>query len=296
MKKWILLAAVCSLPLLMMAQDDDMYFVPTKENVAKEAESYGMPKNTYYSGSNRSVDDYNGRLSSSVTRIDSVGNEVETEDYQYTRQLSRFDDYTPSQAYWEGYRDGRWASPWYYGRYGWYSTWYDPWYASWYDPWYNSWYDPWYYGWSSPWRYGWYGSLYRPWGYYGYYGWYPPVYHVGGHGHYTTAHDRFHANRNVKSSSSFGNGFGRASGGSNRGGFGTRTNNNNNRSSSNNTFGTSRNSTGFGSSNRSSSNSSSFGSSRSSSSSSGGSFGGGSRSGGGGGGSRSGGGGGRFGR
>lgn len=301
MKKWILLAAVCSLPLLMMAQDDDMYFVPTKENVAKEAETWGMPKKTYYSGSNRSVDDYNGRLSSTVTPIDSLGKEVETDDYKYTRQLSRFDDYTPSQAYWEGYRDGRWTSPWYYGRYGWYSTWYDPWYISWYDPWYSSWYDPWYdswyygsygyygyYGWASPWRYG----------------WYTPIYYYGGRGHKSTAHDRFHANRNVSGSSSFGNGFGRANGGSNRGGFGASRNNNNNRStSSSRTFGTSRNSTGFGSNSRSNSNStfgssrsssnSSFGTSRSSSSSSsGGGSGGGSF----GGGSRSGGGGGRFGR
>lgn len=293
MKKWIVLAAVCSLPLSMMAQDDDMYFVPTKENVAKETENYGMPKNTYYSGSNRSVDDYNGRLSSSVTAIDSLGNEVESEDYQYTRQLSRFDDYTPSQAYWEGYRDGRWASPWYYGRYGWYSTWYDPWYSSWYDPWYDSWYygSYGYYGWSSPWRYGWYGSIYRPWGYYG---WYTPVYYYSGH-YRPSSNKRFHANRNVGSSSSFGNGFGRASGGSNRGGFGNARGNNNRTSSSstNRGFGGSRsNSTGFGS-RSSNSNSSSFGSNRSSSSSSG-SFGGGRSSGGGGG--RSGGGGGRFGR
>lgn len=182
MKKWILLTTICSLPLQLMAQDDDMYFVPTKENVAKEAENYGMPKKTYYSGSNRSIDDYNGRQSSSITPIDSTGQKVETEDYQYTRQLSRFDDYTPSQAYWEGYRDGRWMSPWYYGRYGWYSTWYDPWYASWYDPWYDSWYygSYGYYGWPSSWRYGWYGSYYRPWGYYG---WYRPVYYYGGRGH-----------------------------------------------------------------------------------------------------------------
>ena len=51
MKKLILLTAVAALPLTMMAQDDDMYFVPTKENVAKEAKTYGMPKNVYYSGS-----------------------------------------------------------------------------------------------------------------------------------------------------------------------------------------------------------------------------------------------------
>ena len=89
MKKWILFTVLCSLPLGMMAQDDDMYFVPTKENVAKEAESYGMPKKTYYSGSSRSVDDYNGRLSTSVTPIDSAGNAVEeADDYQYTRRMT----------------------------------------------------------------------------------------------------------------------------------------------------------------------------------------------------------------
>lgn len=291
MKKWILIAAVCSLPLSMLAQDDDMYFVPTKENVAKDTENYGMPKNTYYSGSNRSVDDYNGRLSSSITPIDSVGQEVESEDYQYTRQLSRFDDYTPSQVYWEGYRDGRWSSPWYYGRYGWYSTWYDPWYSTWYDPWYDSWYYG-YYGWSSPWHYGWYGSIYRP---RGYYGWYTPIYYYGG-GHYRpSSNRRFHANRNISGSSAFGNGFGRANGGTNRGGFGNTRTNNNRSSSTNDSFGRSHsNSTGFGSTSRSSSSSSSFGSSRSSSSSSSGSSRGGSF--GGGGGSRSGGGGGRFGR
>ena len=226
-----------------------MYFVPTKENVAKETENYGMPKSTYYSGSNRSVDDYNGRLSSSVTPIDSVGQEVESDDYKYTRQLSRFDDYSPSQAYWEGYRDGRWSSPWYYGRYGWYSSYY-----------------------------------YRPWGYYS---WYTPVYYHGVGRHVTTRH-RFHANRNVSGSSAFGNGSGRARGGSSRGGFGnSRGSNNRSTSTQNSTFGNSRSSnTGFG--NRSSSSSSSsFGGNRSSSSSSGGSrggsFGGGSRSGGGGG-------------
>lgn len=296
MKKWILLTAICSLPLQLMAQDDDMYFVPTKENVAKEAENYGMPRKTYYSGSNRSIDDYNGRLSSTVTPIDSMGQEVENDDYKYTRQLSRFDDYTPSQAYWEGYRDGRWNSPWYYGRYGWYSTWYDPWYASWYDPWYDSWYYTGYYGWSSPWRYGWYSSYYyRPWGYYG---WYRPYYHYyGGRSYRSSAHQRFHANRNVRGTSAFGNGFGRNrsagsfSNRSNNGSFGNRSTTS--RTTTNNGgFNGSRNSTGFGSSNRSSSSSGgSFGSSRSSSSSGGsrgGSFGGG--------GGRSGGGGGRFGR
>ena len=43
MKKLILLTVVAALPLTLMAQDDDMYFVPSKENVAKEAKTYGMP-------------------------------------------------------------------------------------------------------------------------------------------------------------------------------------------------------------------------------------------------------------
>jgi hypothetical protein len=284
MKKFILLTAVCSLSLNMMAQDDDMYFVPTKENVAKEAESYGMPKSTYYSGSNRSVDDYNGRLSSSVTPVDSLGNEIETDDYQYTRRMTRFDDYSPSVAYWQGYRDGSWSSPWYFNRY--YYSVYDPWFDPWYDTMYY--YDS-YYGWYSPWRYGWYySSYYRPWGYYS---WYTPIYYGGG-SYRPVSHRRFHANRNVSGSTSFGHANNRnvrtsnTSFGNNRSSNSSGTFGNRSRTTTSNS---NNNNSGFGS-NRTTSSSSGFGSSRSSSSSSsssnrssgGGSFGGGSRSGGGG--------------
>jgi hypothetical protein len=254
MKKWILLTAVCSLPLYMMAQDDDMYFVPTKENVVKEAEHYGIPKNTYYSGSDRSVDEYNGRLSSTVTPIDSLGVELESDDYQYTRQLSRFDDYSPSQAYWEGYRDGRWSSPWYYGRYGWYSTWYDPWYSSWYDPWYDPWYYDGYYGWTSSWRYGWYGSYYRPWGYYGYNGWHTPIFYYGGRGH--------HVQHSKSPSVNYYNRRNYSSNGTRRMSDGRRINvrSGNVGSGSRQTYNTGS----YGSGSRSSSNSSTYGGSRSS--------------------------------
>ena len=174
MKKWMLLACtVVWLPLQMAAQDDDMYFVPTKENVDKATHDYGLPKHTYYSGSDRSVDEYNRMAASTVTAVDSAGNDIidfsavrgvypdsayayEGDDYKYTRQMTRYEGYTPSEAYWEGYRDGQWASPWYYTSY-----------HGWYDPWY----DPWYYG-----RYGWVG-YYRPASWYGYYGWYRPYYH-----------------------------------------------------------------------------------------------------------------------
>ena len=177
MKKVILLTLVSVFSLSLMAQDDDMYFVPTKENKAKEAKMYGMPQNTYYSGSNRSVDDYNRRAQFSYP-VDSTGNDIidfsavrgvypdsvaasaaENDDYKLTRQMSRFDDYTPSEAYWDGYRAGRWSSPWYNS---WYS-WYDPWY---YDSWWY-WNDPFYY---SSWHYGWYYPYY-------YSTWYSPRYY-----------------------------------------------------------------------------------------------------------------------
>ena len=172
------LLLIGALPLSMMAQDDDMYFVPTKENKAKEVKSYGMPSNTYYSGSSRSVDDYNRQVYSSVVPIDSAGNDIidfsavrgvypdstyrdTAEDYTYTRRMARFDDYTPTDAaYWRGYRDGSWASPWYY------SSWYDwgwGWYGGYrYHPW-SYWGRPWggWYGWNSGWHSGWHNGWYN---------------------------------------------------------------------------------------------------------------------------------------
>ncbi len=226
MKKLVLLSVLLgAMPITMMAQDDDLYFVPTKENVAKEAEKYGMPTDTYYAGSTRSADEYNRRVWSRVAPIDSAGNDIidfsaergvypdsafnEVGDYKYTRRMTRFDDYTPSVVYWEGYRDGRWSSPWYYSSY---YSWYDPWY---YDPWYYGsywgWYSPYYYStWYSPWRYryGYYG------GWYG--GWYGPRYvhysHAGARwSRAGVSHHRYSAGnrRNV---------------GYNRGSYGTRSN------------------------------------------------------------------------
>lgn len=257
MKKLVLLSVLLgAMPFTMMAQDDDLYFVPTKENVAKEAEKYGMPTDTYYAGSTRSADEYNRRAWSRVAPIDSAGNDIidfsaergvypdsafnEVQDYKYTRRMSRFDDYSPSVAYWEGYRDGRWSSPWYYSSY---YSWYDPWY---YDPWYYDtywgWRSPYYYStWYSPWRYhyGWYGPRY--------YGWYGPRYYSyrGGsgarwsragysHHRYSGANHRYsngsrsygtrtYSNHNYGSNRSFGtshSGGASFGGGSRGGGFG----------------------------------------------------------------------------
>ena len=240
MKKLMMsLLLLGALPLTVVAQDDDMYFVPTKENQAKEAKTYGMPSNTYYSGSSRSVDDYNRQLRSSVMPIDSAGNDIidfsavrgvypdstykePAEDYKYTRQMARFDGYTPSEAYWDGYRDGRWSSPWYYNSwYGWYD--YDPWY--WDSPWYySSWYSPWYYGWYRPWHYGygWRGSYWYGGGWGRHYHSTRPVHHVhrsgrsfgqpyGGHGttvrnrSFGSSPSRGHSSSSTTRNSSFGN-------------------------------------------------------------------------------------------
>lgn len=216
MKKWLLLLIAFGLmPWGVMAQDDDdMYFVPSKKSASKPARSTvttvpgktgsvggtnATTRDTYYSGSNRDVDEYNRRGSSyyqmPVVPADSVlgsdiisfsgeqgvyPDSVIVGDYGLTQQMSRWDGYEPSESYWAGYAAGSndaWHSPWYYtSYYPWYDSWYYPWrynyygwYGGWYDPWY-SWYDPWYYN-------RWYGYY----GYYGYYGFYDPFYYGPGH-------------------------------------------------------------------------------------------------------------------
>lgn len=175
MKKIVLMSVAAMLTSLTLSAQDDLYFVPTKKNV----ESYGMPEKTYYSGSHRSVDEYNGmgHNGSYAQPIDSAGNDIvdfdgaegvypdsaSDGDYTYTRRMSRFDDYAWQDPYWNGFYDGR-ASSWYM-----YDPWYSPyWYSSWYGyPYYgyNSWYwnDPWYWG-------GWYSPYY----------YHRPIYVVGG--------------------------------------------------------------------------------------------------------------------
>ncbi len=196
MKKWMLLSIMLgAVQLSMMAQDDDLYFVPTKANVAKQKAAYGIPQDTYYSGSSRSVDEYNRRVSSYEVLPADTGDVISFSavegvypdslgDFALTRQMQRWDNYEPSQDYWDGYNRGRsdswnyygWHSPWWYSSYyPWYDYswgWYDPWY---YGSWYGGWYDPW---WHSGWGWGgYYSSWYhRPWSYYGWYG--------GGYGGY----------------------------------------------------------------------------------------------------------------
>lgn len=289
MKKLLLISMLFgAMPLAMMAQDDDLYFVAKKKSkVEVVTDNYGLPKDTYYEGSNRSVDEYNRRMKSTYVEIDGDSTKVDiidfngqkgvypdslnAEDFKLTKKLTRFDGYdlTDNAAYWAGYQRGRydwgWHSPWYYRTYGWYPVWYDPWY----DPWYYSWYGGWY-GWRDPWYYGYYGWGY-PYPYYGYYTRFYPVYYGGG---YSTPHyASYHSPRQ-----SFGTG---------RSSFGKGGRNTASRGSFGASYGNQRNST---SASRPTTNSGSFGASRSS-----GSFGGGTRSGGGGGSFGGGGGGGRSG-
>ena len=181
MKKTMFSVLLVTLPLAVMAQDDDMYFVPSKKSAVRATVGNDGPTSTYYSGSNRSVDDYNRRGGSyyQVIANDTTGNDIidfsaeqgvypdsaQTEDFALTRQMSRWDGYTPAETYWQGYSDGRedalgWHSPWYYSSfYPWYDSywyWHDPWYYRHYG-WYSPWYDPWYYGgyyWHHPYWYG----------------------------------------------------------------------------------------------------------------------------------------------
>ena len=113
MKRTILLSIMAGTMALSAIAQDDMYFVPTKKAIAQE--------DTYSSGSNRSVDEYN-RNGSYMVPIDSAGNDVinftgvqgqypdstlASSDYKYTRQLSRWDGY---DAYRAGYYAGRYGS------------------------------------------------------------------------------------------------------------------------------------------------------------------------------------------
>ena len=114
MKKLLVLSAmILAMPLAMMAQDDDMYFVPSKKNTVKE------PKTVYYAGSDRNIDEYNrrGKFASKVVPMDSdivavdtvagiypetisltdllsngykIVKDDEDEDYRYSRMLDRW--------------------------------------------------------------------------------------------------------------------------------------------------------------------------------------------------------------
>lgn len=167
MNKLAIVLAVSFLVTAGAAAQDDMYFVPSASDDAPVREAAEVPAPAYYCGSQRDVDEYN-RQGTYVQQIDSAGNDIidfdgtvgvypdSLGDYECTRRMSRFDDYSWFEPYWAGYNDGRWDSWW----------WNDPWrYGYWYDPWYYAgWgYYPWhYYGWYPHYHYWYPASHYRP--------------------------------------------------------------------------------------------------------------------------------------
>lgn len=198
MKRVVLLSVLFgTLPLASMAQDD-MYFSPSKQSTPSDVRyESDRAKSTYYSGIEKSNDEYNrrGQFGSIYKKVgvDSLGNEIfmsrrptlhgdtivldtiygglirqtdTDDDFAYSRRLSRFDDY------WGG-----WYDPWYYGR----TSFYPGWGMSYYSGWYDDWYDPWYYG-----RYPYYG-VYPYYSYYGSYPYYGSSFYYGyaGYGWYS---------------------------------------------------------------------------------------------------------------
>lgn len=181
----ILLSMLASvLPIVSIAQDDDLYFTPKKgvETGFESKLESNVERPTYYSGSNRDVDEYNrrGKLRSyyEKTGTDSLGNDIiefrggdgrflegvdsaaiypgsgtyyDDDDFTYSRCMGMYDGF---YGLYDPYFYSYWGGPYWRGYYGWY----DPWYAGWYDPWY---YSSWY-GWGYPYRYygwaGWYGG------------------------------------------------------------------------------------------------------------------------------------------
>lgn len=188
MKKLFLISMVMSVSLQMMAQDDDLYFVPKRDA------SVGAHKETYYSGIDRDVDEYNRRGQFRKSSVEENGSDVisfdgeegvypdsldnadkspkysrrhrgyryyDDDDYYYSRELSRWYGFYDPWFYGLGY----WGP--YYRGYGWYSPYYSSWYGY-YNPWYYPYYSSWY-GYYDPWYYGYYGGWYSPRYYGGYY-------------------------------------------------------------------------------------------------------------------------------
>lgn len=179
MRKFAFLSVLIFTASAASYAQDDLYFTPKKTDKTKAETTINIPEKTYYSGSDRDVDEYNRRGLSSYYQVlgsDSLGNDTivvpagtdiarlissgqasgyDDDDYAYSRRMSRFDDF-----YW-------YNSPWdypFYGSYYWSSRWgwYDPWYTGWYGPWHGGWYNPWYAGWYDPWYGGWHPHYHHP--------------------------------------------------------------------------------------------------------------------------------------
>ncbi len=176
MKKFILFAiSFAMMPILSMAQDDDLYFTPVKKDKKSEKKEESATKKTprttfvieaenptveVYTQNSRNEDEYNRRFANGNAYQDTAENE-ETEssndedyennenDYYYSRRILRFRSPRVGIAV---------SSPLYWDlvyNYGAYDYLYDDYYA--YDPFF------WGYGWGYGWSWGpwscWYGPI-----------------------------------------------------------------------------------------------------------------------------------------
>ena len=177
----MLLAAVGFMPAT--AQDDDVYFVPSKSsktsqkdrsNFSSQAERIPVEaSNTYdnlYEMSDRDIDAYNRRYAVTDS-IDAADDYVEdNEEGTYTRRLVRFHSPTVgvyvSSPYYDVVADYYWYDPWFSPWY--YSPFYGPNYAWTWSPWAYDWYWGWgwHTWWCDPWHYHhhhhWYDTAWRP--------------------------------------------------------------------------------------------------------------------------------------
>lgn len=186
-----ILALIGVMPLSLLAQDDDMYFVPKPKKETKielSRKSTDSRHTVYHSGSNRDVDEYNRRerLKSNYQKIgsDSLPNDIiefHVGDGTYTtsEENDTVDVYPGSAQYYDNSEDQDYTYSRYLGRFDGFYGWYDPFfYSYWGGPYWHSYYDwyiPGYYGWHNPWFYGgWYGWWHPH--YYGWAGWYPSYY------------------------------------------------------------------------------------------------------------------------
>lgn len=185
MKKYILTTAIALSCITFASAQDDMYFGSSKKkentvSIDALSSAYGSngSKSAYtppsiadtqdfnpsdYSGSMRSVDEYNRRdrfkndYSDTDERLthESESILISKEDYEYAMKMKKYDGYNNVTLV---INNDPWYDPWY-----WDSYYYDPWYRHRY---YSSyWYDPWYRpgfhfgigwgGWSIGWGYTW---------------------------------------------------------------------------------------------------------------------------------------------
>ena len=199
----MLLAAVGFMPAT--AQDDDVYFVPSKSsktsqkdrsNFSSQAERIPVEaSNTYdnlYEMSDRDIDAYNRRyaVTDSIDAADDYA--ADNEEGTYTRRLVRF--HSPTVGVYV-------SSPYYdvVADYYWYDPWFSPWYYSpFYGPSYAWTWSPWAYDWY--WGWGWHTWWYDPWHYHHHHHWYDTAWRPSfngrpGNGRYIDTYRRVTADR-----------------------------------------------------------------------------------------------------